>query len=144
MLSIALNVSLGFGMYLLLQGPLLRSSGQTWGKRIFGIYIVDMSSRKPEFWKLAFVRELPFELIYLIHLVGQLLGLVNILMIARMDHRCGHDLLAGTQVVRFLEDASAEHGTAAIPASPGRLPHAFPVEWPAHPTAPGPARETDA
>ena len=104
MLSTALHTLLAFSMYLLVQGPLLRSSGQTWGKRIFGIHIVDMSRRKPEFWKLAFVRELPFELIYVIPVAGQILGLINILMIARVDHRCGHDLLAGTQVVRFLED----------------------------------------
>ena len=104
LMSAALYSGLGFAIFLVVQGPLLRSSGQTWGKRVFGIYIVDMSRRKPEFWKLVFVRDLPFQLIYIIPVAGQIAALINALMIGRTDHRCGHDLLAGTQVVRFLKE----------------------------------------
>lgn len=108
MLSTVLYSALGLVTYLLVQGPLLRSSGQTWGKRVFKIHIVDMSRRKPVFWKIAILRELPLGLFTLIPMVGQILALINALMIARMDRRCGHDLLAGTQVVRFLKDAPGE------------------------------------
>ena len=46
------------------------------------------------------LRYLPVQLAGAIPLVGPIIGLVNILMIFRGDRRCGHDLIAGTRVVK--------------------------------------------
>ena len=46
------------------------------------------------------LRYMPWHLGSNLPFIGWLLGLVNILMIFRADRRCGHDLIAGTQVVK--------------------------------------------
>jgi uncharacterized RDD family membrane protein YckC len=46
------------------------------------------------------LRYLPVQLITNVPLAGPVLNLVNVLMIFRGDRRCGHDLIAGTRVVK--------------------------------------------
>ncbi|MCC7250217.1 MAG: RDD family protein [Lysobacter sp.] len=90
---------IGTVIFYLVQGYPLSASGQTWGKRILKIKIVDLQGRKPSFARLAGLRYLPMQLANLIPFVGGLIALVNVLMIFRSDRRCGHDLIAGTRVV---------------------------------------------
>ncbi|WP_181373324.1 RDD family protein [Massilia glaciei] len=90
---------LGFAFFCVVHGHFLKTSGQTIGKKIVGIKIVDMNGNKPDLVTLLAKRYLSMSLISAIPGIGGLLAIVNILFIFRSDKRCVHDLIAGTQVV---------------------------------------------
>ncbi|MDH7452488.1 RDD family protein [Luteimonas composti] len=92
--------AIGFAVFAAVQWYPLDAGGQTWGKRLLGIRIVDMTGAKPPVGRLLLVRYLPVHAVGNVPVVGMVLGLVNVLLIFRGDRRCGHDLVAGTQVVR--------------------------------------------
>lgn len=89
----------GFCIFLLIQGYPLHASGQTWGKRVAGVKIVDLDGRKPDFLRLLLRRYVPLQLASLVPFIGNILVLVDVLFIFRQDRRCLHDLIAGTRVV---------------------------------------------
>ena len=93
-------LAIGFGVFALVQGIPLSRTGQTWGKRLLGIKIVDLDGEKPQLGRLLALRYLPVQLATGIPFIGGLIGVVNVLLIFRGDRRCGHDLIAGTQVVK--------------------------------------------
>lgn len=90
----------GLVLFAAIQFIPLSQSGQTWGKRALGIRIADMAGNKPSIGTLLFKRYLPWQVGSSIPYVGALVGLVNVLLIFRDDRRCGHDLIAGTQVLK--------------------------------------------
>lgn len=77
----------------------LSQSGQTWGKKVMKIKIVDLDGNKPDLLTLLGKRYLFQNGIGLIPCLGALISLVDILMIFREDRRCLHDQIAGTRVV---------------------------------------------
>jgi len=89
----------GLAIFFVVQFIPLKSGGQTWGKKILGIKIVDMNGQQPGLGVLMGRRYLFSKGIGLVPFLGAVIGLVNVLMIFRADHRCLHDLVAGTQVV---------------------------------------------
>ena len=89
-----------FITFVVLQYVPLNATGQTWGKKFLGIKIVDMAGAKPSIGVLLLKRYLPWNVGVNIPFIGPLLGLANVLMIFRGDRRCGHDLIAGTKVVK--------------------------------------------
>jgi uncharacterized RDD family membrane protein YckC len=89
----------GAVVYLLINGYLLATSGQTVGKRVMKIKIVGMDGVQPSLAHIVTRRILPIQLVSLIPIIGNLLGLVDALFIFRGDKRCAHDLIADTQVV---------------------------------------------
>ena len=91
---------IGFAAFAVVQFVPLNATGQTWGKKLLGIKIVDMAGAKPPVLRLLGLRYMPWHVGSNIPFIGWLLGLVNILLIFRADRRCGHDLIAGTQVVK--------------------------------------------
>lgn len=91
---------MGFVIFVLVQGYPLSTSGQTWGKRLMKIRIVDLQGEKPAFSTLIVKRYLPVQAVSLVPFLGNLAALVDVLMIFRADCRCGHDLIAGTRVVK--------------------------------------------
>ena len=91
---------IGLAVFALVQGYPLHQSGQTWGKRLLGIRIVDLAGQKPGLGTLLGKRYLPVQVVSSIPLLGGVLSLVNVLLIFRDDRRCGHDLIAGTRVVK--------------------------------------------
>ena len=91
---------IGFAAFALVQFVPLNDTGQTWGKKLLGIKIVDMAGSKPPVLRLLGLRYMPWHIGSNLPFIGWLLGLVNILLIFRGDRRCGHDLIAGTQVVK--------------------------------------------
>lgn len=99
------GIGLGVVGYLLLNGWLLHRRGQTLGKMVTGIMIVDAGSgEKASWWRLVFIRALFFPLLYLpllFSFVGMwaLLPLIDQALVLRPDRRCLHDLIAGTAVV---------------------------------------------
>jgi uncharacterized RDD family membrane protein YckC len=92
--------AVGFAVFVVVQWIPLNANGQTWGKRLLGIRIVDMEGAKPPIGRLIGLRYLPMQLVTNVPVVGVVLAFVNVLLIFRGDRRCGHDLIAGTQVVK--------------------------------------------
>ena len=82
-------------IYSLVNGYPLSNAGQTWGKKVMGIRIANMDGSLPPLHRLLINRYL-FKLIVGYIPLG---GLINILLIFRGDKRCGHDMIASTQVV---------------------------------------------
>lgn len=96
------NLVVGFFalvVFFALNTRLLMKSGQTIGKKLLGIKIVDLDGNLPSFSKHLIKRYGMFFGLDHIPVVGQILGLINILFVFGKDARCGHDHLAGTKVV---------------------------------------------
>jgi uncharacterized RDD family membrane protein YckC len=89
----------GFVLFLVLQGYPLARYGQTWAKRWFGIRIVDLQGRKPDFGRMVMLRYGAVQLAGLVPCLGALFVLADVLFIFGDDRRCIHDLMAGTRVV---------------------------------------------
>jgi uncharacterized RDD family membrane protein YckC len=90
---------LGFIIFVAVQGVPLNASGQTWGKKLLKMKIVDLAGNQPSLATLIGKRYLPVQAIGLIPVVGGLFGFVNVLFIFGEERRCIHDLIAGTRVV---------------------------------------------
>lgn len=102
-----------FGMvvFLVINGQLLRTRGQTLGKWLTGIQIVDhLTATIPPFVRVYVYRYLwSFPLIIVAALVPgniddmlvNLVILVDVLFIFGSNRRCIHDYIAGTKVVLF-------------------------------------------
>lgn len=101
--SLANNVmflAMWLGVFLIMNGYLLATRGQTIGKLAVGTRIVSIDDGNiPPFWRLIVLRLLPFSAIAYIPVVGQILSFINPLFIFRADRRCVHDHIAGTKVI---------------------------------------------
>ena len=87
-------------IFMAINSYFLVTKGQTLGKRMLGIRIVDTASNgAATAVKLLGLRYVLVMLVMAIPIIGQLLGLADALFIFRSDRRCVHDLLAGTKVV---------------------------------------------
>ena len=75
-------------------------TGQTWGKKLLSLKIVDLQGNKPSLADLLLKRYLPTHAIANLPCLGLIYVLVDSLMIFRADQRCVHDLIAGTRVVK--------------------------------------------
>lgn len=95
-------IALGFVSYLLLNGLLLATRGQTVGKAVMGITIVSTTTgTKAPLWKLLLIRFWFFPALYLVFSpYTAIVPLVDQIFIFRKQRRCLHDLLCGTSVVR--------------------------------------------
>jgi len=91
---------IGILVHLAINGVLLYRYGQTVGKRICNIRIAKPNGDVPSLIDTVVKRRLLFTLLQRVPGVGLLIGLVDILMIFREDHRCLHDHVAGTIVVK--------------------------------------------
>ena len=90
---------IGQSLFLILNGILLTNHGQTIGKRIMKVKIVDLDGQHVGILKLYSLRYLVFSLVSQIPVAGGLLSLVNVLSIFGKERKCLHDILAGTKVV---------------------------------------------
>jgi len=87
-------------IFMVINGYLLVTKGQTLGKLALGIRIVDaVSNGAATAVKILGLRYVLVMLVGAIPIIGGLLGLIDFLFIFREDRRCVHDLLAGTKVV---------------------------------------------
>ena len=91
---------IGQVLFLLIQGYLLHTQGQTIGKKLLKIRIVSLDDKLLGIGQLYFVRYLTFSLIAQIPIIGALIGIVNVLFIFGQDRRCLHDRIAGTKVIK--------------------------------------------
>lgn len=90
---------IGIVVFFLVQAYPLNASGQTWGKKVMKIKIVDMDGLQPSLAELLGKRYLFSQGVGLIPCLGAIVQLVDVLMIFRDDRRCLHDQIAGTKVV---------------------------------------------
>ncbi|MGP0173275.1 RDD family protein [Pseudomonas sp. NCHU5208] len=90
---------IGMGVFVLINVAWLKRYGQTVGKRICKVRIVDMQGQVPALPGLLLKRYLSVWLVSLIPVAGTWLCGINYLFIFRSDRRCVHDHLAGTRVV---------------------------------------------
>ena len=101
MIANIVSTLIGVVIYLAINGYLLISSGQSLGKKILGIQIVDRNSGQllPAS-RVIGLRYLLVTLITQIPLIGGVFGLVDVLFIFRADKRCIHDLIANSCVIK--------------------------------------------
>ncbi|HWU53493.1 MAG TPA: RDD family protein [Tahibacter sp.] len=97
--TMVLWATIGITLFTALQSWPLHRNGQTWGKRLLSIRIVDLDGDRPPLWRLLVLRYLPMHIVGQVPIVGPLIGLINPMFIFRADQRCLHDLIAGTRVV---------------------------------------------
>lgn len=90
-----------FPLYMAVQWSSLKTTGQTLGKKIAKTRIVTMDGKKPEMNDLVFKRYAFVTVLSLIPVAGGVLSLVDALLVFKADRRCLHDMVAGTQVVKF-------------------------------------------
>ena len=94
----------GLPAYLILNGWLLWTRGQTAGKAAMSLMIVDhQTGNCASLWKLLFVRALIPVVVIAVGFFWWLLWLlvlVDFCFIFRKDQRCLHDWIAGTRVVK--------------------------------------------
>jgi len=91
---------LGLIVFLLINFKLLKDKGQTVGKRIVGIKIVDMAGNQATWGDNLTKRYAIFFIPGQVPLIGQIFSIVNVLFIFGKEKRCIHDYGAGTQVVK--------------------------------------------
>ena len=88
------------GVELAINGVLLARHGQSVGKRICGIKIVKQDGSLPTLFDSFVKRRCVMVAIYDIPFVGGLSSIIDVLLIFRESHRCLHDELAGTLVIK--------------------------------------------
>lgn len=86
---------------------LLVRHGQTIGKKMLGIRMITSDGGIPSLWRVFFLRWLPFllaaavvEYVGKVRGLGNLVYLLDVLLILQPTRRCLHDLLADTHVVK--------------------------------------------
>ena len=90
-------------VWVVLNSYLLWYYGQTIGKRMMNIAMVDASDKVPSFFRLVGLR---YALIQLLSFVP-MFSLLDILFIFRADRRCIHDFIAQTRVVDVRSSSKA-------------------------------------
>lgn len=88
-------------VFLAIQGYLLANYGQTVGKRVVGTQIRGNDDRLLSLSELLLKRYLPLWLLSALPHVGSIIGIINALAIFRSNHKCLHDDLAGTKVIKL-------------------------------------------
>ena len=91
-----------FSFLMAIQWKFLKATGQTIGKKVAKTRIVTMDGKKPEITDIVFKRYAFVSLLGIIPVVGAYLNLIDVLLVLRSDRRCLHDMIAGTQVVKFV------------------------------------------
>jgi len=105
---VILGLALLFLLALLItQIVLLVKHGQTIGKKALGIRMITSEGETPSIWRVFFLRWLPFvvtaatiELIFKVRGLGNVIHLVDALLIFQPTRRCLHDLFADTHVIK--------------------------------------------
>ncbi len=87
-------------IYLVINYRFLVANGQTIGKKVLEIKIVDLNGNLPVFQPQLLIRYAVYLLPGQIPFVGQLFSLINVLFIFSAEKRCIHDLVAKTKVVK--------------------------------------------
>lgn len=90
----------GIAFYLIINGYLLAQNGQTIAKKLLGIKIVRTDGSKADLQRIIGLRLLPVWIAQAIPFVNIVVGLVDALLIFRENHKCLHDNIADTIVIK--------------------------------------------
>lgn len=93
------DMIISLGLFFIINHIFIVSNGQTIGKKILKIKVVDLTYNLPPV-SLLYKRYIVYLGFDTIVLIGSQLSLINILMIFGKERRCMHDYMAGTQVVK--------------------------------------------
>jgi|688.fasta_scaffold00104_7 uncharacterized RDD family membrane protein YckC len=92
---------IGVACYLGINGYFLVKSGQTVGKKVMNIRVIQEGNASvPDLSTSYFKRLFITQLVSIIPILGGLYALVDAVMIFSADKRCLHDRIAGTQVIK--------------------------------------------
>ena len=91
--------AIGIAAFAIINIKLLISHGQTIGKKVIGIKIVDLQGNLPSLKKHILKRYAVYFLPGQIPFGGQIFSIINILFIFGKEKRCIHDFVAETKVV---------------------------------------------
>jgi uncharacterized RDD family membrane protein YckC len=97
----ALAAALGYVCFVLINGYLLWQHGQTLGKALLGMRIVRSDGSPASPARLFGLRYAVGSVIGIIPSAGAIYGLLDCLLIFRKSHRCLHDQIADTIVIRL-------------------------------------------
>jgi uncharacterized RDD family membrane protein YckC len=87
--------------YVILNGYLLETHGQSIGKRLMGTRIVSAHDHTLlPLWKIYLMRHVLFDAIGILPILGNLAMLADSLFIFSQEKRCLHDYVAGTKVIK--------------------------------------------
>jgi uncharacterized RDD family membrane protein YckC len=98
--NVLLELVAGFVLFLLIQGYLLVTRGQTVGKKLLGLRIVRTDGSMATAGRLLGLRYLLGWVLVSVPVIGSIYGLVDSLMIFRASRKCLHDNIADTIVVK--------------------------------------------
>jgi uncharacterized RDD family membrane protein YckC len=98
---------LSFLAIVIINGYLLYTKGQSVGKMVVGTQIIGLDGRLLSLERIVFLRYMPLQIVAQIPVIGQVIAIIDALMIFNEDRRCLHDLIAGTVVVAY--DPEREH-----------------------------------
>jgi uncharacterized RDD family membrane protein YckC len=91
----------GVLVFLVVQGWLLATRGQTVGKVLLRLRIVRTDGSRPQAWRLLGLRYGVGLLMNLNPLISMIYGLIDSLLIFRESRKCLHDSIADTQVIKL-------------------------------------------
>ena len=91
---------LNFIVFFAINYRYLTANGQSIGKKVLEIKIVDLNGNVPVFQPQLLIRYAVFVLPGQIPVIGTIFSLVNVLFIFGKEKRCIHDLAAKTRVVK--------------------------------------------
>ena len=99
-----LLILLSFIAVIMIQGKLLIRDGQTIGKKIIGIKIINAYTLgKVKWFNIIFIRWIFFEILSVLP-YGTIIVLTDALFIFRKNRKCIHDMLSGTVVAQQTDD----------------------------------------
>ena len=99
-------IVLSFFSVIFIQARLLVRDGQTIGKKIIGIKIINaFNLGKVKLINIIFIRWIFFEILSVLPF-GTIIVLADVVFIFRKDRRCLHDMLSGTVVSQKNENLS--------------------------------------
>ena len=101
--SFIYNISiaaLSITVFFIINFKLLKNQGQTIGKKILKIKIIDLNGNLPDFNTQILKRYATYFLPGQIPVAGQIFSLINILFIFGKKKRCIHDFVAATKVIK--------------------------------------------
>ena len=87
-------------LFVLINGWTVYQRGQTVGKLICRVRVVDLQGRQISGHTYLFARYLPWVFIAMIPIAGGVLSLVDAVLIFRRERNCLHDDIARTRVAR--------------------------------------------
>ena len=96
----ALQIVASFVLFIVIHGYLLATQGQTVGKKLLGLRIVRSNGERASVVRLVGLRYFLGWIIAVVPFVGMIYALVDCLMIFRESHKCIHDNIADTIVVK--------------------------------------------